>query len=244
MRALKYTHQCKHKLFIYSCLCLACVKLCGFSWIWIAIILQYTSNELVSLLMFVCLECERANACQWISPLPSPAVWEWVWHQIRRPLCSDAELSMACAPAPICVLLLTFHKCLISHAVRDSFTYRTRTHTEIQGANWINTHARNGLRWWSAACSCSSCHGKHHCFSITHSAHQFMCQSNRTPRLSTDDVAHFSNFLLVLAILLSALRPKAPLITSEIEPDCINITSTAYLNVKKHVQEADDFLLM
>lgn len=93
---------------------------------WIAVTPLYSSNELVSLLMCVCV---RGNACQWISPLPSPAVWEWVWHQIRRPLCSDAELSTARAPAPICASLLTFHKRLISHAVWETLTYRTRTHT-------------------------------------------------------------------------------------------------------------------
>lgn len=89
----------------------------------------------------VCVVCERGNAFQWVFPLPSPAVCDWLWHQIRSPLCSDAELSMACAPAPICALLLTFHKRLISHAgwvTRLHFT-QISTQAEMHRANWINT---------------------------------------------------------------------------------------------------------
>lgn len=100
-----------------------------------------------SVAAYLCV-CESGNAFQWVFPLPGPAVCEWPWHQIRSPLCSDAELSMACAPAAICTLLLTFHKHLISHAVWVTRLHITHTHTqaEMHRANWINT--RTELSEW------------------------------------------------------------------------------------------------
>lgn len=105
-------------------------------------------KQAVMACVFVCVLCERANAFQWVFPLPGPAVCEWVWHQIRSPLCSDAELSMACTPAPICAFLLTFHKRLISHAVRGARLHVTHipTQAEAHRANWINTCTKQSER--------------------------------------------------------------------------------------------------
>lgn len=153
-----------------------------------------TSN--VPACVFVCVLCERGNAFQWVFPLPGPAVCEWVWHQIRSPLCSDAELSMACMPAPICTFLLTFHKRLISHAVCVTRLHITHipTQAEMHRANWINTCTKGSERVCVVR-SKSSWPCENHCLPPSLPVLPFTCQSNHRAWLSTDDLAHISNFL-------------------------------------------------